>query len=467
MRILGYDLTLRKALPPLQPVPATPWWGGRAWLPVVREPYTGAWQRNEELRADSALAYFAVFSCVTLIASDIAKLQLRLVRQDDEGIWHETTNPAYSPVLRQPNRYQSIVKFIERWMLSKLVAGNTYVLKQRDQRGVVSALYVLDPAYVTPLVAPDGAVYYQLTREDLNWLFDPQLTDITVPASEIIHDLMYPIFHPLCGVSPLYACGLSVIQGRNIQANSSAFFANGSRPGGVLTAPGFISQETADRVAASWAENFSGENQGKVAVLGDGLKYEGMTITAQDAQLIDQLKWTAETVCSVYHVPAYMAGIGPPPPYANVSILIQQYYAQCIQSQLANVEASLDRGLEFATPTIGTEFNIDDLSWMDTTARTKAGTDAIAGALMSPDEARRKYMGLGSVTGGESPMAQQQYYSLAALAERDQDKPFAKPTPATPPAAPSRAEDDEATPEQLRALFELRFRKAYADKQAA
>ena len=58
------------------------------------------------------------------------------------------TNPAYSPVLRKPNRYQTTVKFVEQWITSKLTAGNTYVLKQRDERGVVAALYVLDPAKV-------------------------------------------------------------------------------------------------------------------------------------------------------------------------------------------------------------------------------------------------------------------------------------------------------------------------------
>jgi HK97 family phage portal protein len=469
MRLFGYELTLTKAAPPLQPLATSSWWnrGGGWWPLTVREPYTGAWQLNEELRAESALAYFAVFACVTLIASDIAKLQLRLVEQDDEGIWHETTNPAYSPVLRTPNRYQTAVKFVERWMVSKLVSGNTYVLKQRDQRGVVTALYVLDPASVRPLISPDGSVFYQVKRDDLTWLFDDTTTEITVPAREIIHDLMVPIFHPLCGVTPLYACAASILQGRTIQSNASQFFANGSRPGGVLTAPGFISDETAARVAALWQENFSGDNQGRVAVLGDGLKYEGMTISAVDAQLIDQLKWTAETVCSVFHVPAYLVGIGPPPPYNSVDSLIQQYYATCLQPLLASFEAALDKGLEFPRPSIGTEFNIDDLLWMNPEARTKAGTEAIAGALMSPDEARRKYFGLGSVEGGDSPMAQQQYYSLAALAERDRDKPFAKPTPATPPAAPERVEDDELETDAMRALFMMRLRDALRDDLAA
>ena len=49
-------------------------------------------------------------------------------------------------MLRKPNRYQTRIKFVEQWMMSKLTAGNTYVLKQRDERSVVTALYVLDPA---------------------------------------------------------------------------------------------------------------------------------------------------------------------------------------------------------------------------------------------------------------------------------------------------------------------------------
>ena len=50
----------------------------------------GAWQRNDEIAAGSVLNYSAVFACVTLIAQDIAKCSLRLVQEDDDGIWTET-----------------------------------------------------------------------------------------------------------------------------------------------------------------------------------------------------------------------------------------------------------------------------------------------------------------------------------------------------------------------------------------
>ena len=67
-------------------------------------------------------------------------------------------------------------------------------------------------------------------------------------------------------------------------------------------------------------------------------------VSAVDAQLIEQLKWTGETVCTCFHVPAYMVGIGPPPPYANVGPLVQQYYSQCLQSLFVNFEHCWDCG---------------------------------------------------------------------------------------------------------------------------
>ena len=97
-------------------------------------------------------------------------------------------------------------------MISKLLWGNTYVLKDRDERGVVTALYVLDPARVKPLVAPDGSVYYELQTNDLAGM--PTTTaPLVVPAREIIHDRWNCAFHPLVGLSPLYACGGAAQQG--------------------------------------------------------------------------------------------------------------------------------------------------------------------------------------------------------------------------------------------------------------
>ncbi len=441
MKVFGLTILRTKKIPAgLQSVlNGTGGWGSWGWFGRILESSRGAWQRNVEVNASTALTYSAVFACVTLIAADVAKLSLRLVEKDSYGVWSEVESPSFSPVLRKPNRYQNIVKFIEQWIVSKLIHGNTYVLKQRDGRGVVVAMYILDATKVRPLVAPDGSVFYELGGDPLSSI-EPQ--GVVVPAREIIHDPMVALWHPLVGVSPLTACGLAATQGLTIQTNSTKFFENGSNPGGVLTAPGAIGQETADRLKKYWDESFTGDNAGKVAVLGDGLKYEGMSVNAHDAQLIEQLKWTGETVCTCYHVPAYMIGVGPPPPYANIEPLLQQYFSQCIQSLLTNCEKCLDEGLGISEPVnghqYGVEFNIDDLIWMDTATRTKAANDSIGGGGMSPDEARKRYHGLGPVPGGSTPYLQVQNYSLAALAKRDLaadlnvDGTINKPKPASP-----------------------------------
>src|SRR5690625_6886874 len=70
------------------------------WLPIIRDHYPGAWQRNDEIDVETAKTHHAVFSCMTLIASDIAKLRLRLVERDADGVWTEVERAAFSPLLR-------------------------------------------------------------------------------------------------------------------------------------------------------------------------------------------------------------------------------------------------------------------------------------------------------------------------------------------------------------------------------
>jgi HK97 family phage portal protein len=462
VKVFGFEITRAKAVSNTGPLQAV---HDRGWTRVL-ESFAGAWQRNIEITVTNVTTHPAVFACTTLMANDIAKMRLRLVQEESPGVWVEVENPAFSPVLRKPNHYQNRLQFIAQWVISKQLHGNTYVLKVRDKRGIVTALYVLDPTRIRPLVSPSGEVFYELKRDDLSQL---PLEAYVVPAREIIHDHWNELFHPLVGLSPIYACGLAAVHGLNIHEAATYFFENGARPGGVLTAPGSISDATATRLKTYFDDNFTGENTGKIAVLGDGLKYESMMMTAVDAQMIEQLKWASETICSVYHVPAYMAGFGPPPNYNNIEALSQQYYSQCLQFPIEGIELCLDEGLgltegDVASKRYGTEFDLSDLLRMDTATRLKAASDALASG-MSHNEVRRLYHGLGPVPGGESPMSQQQNFSLQALAERDKDKPFAKPTPApaAPPAdqstPPSDASDDPADDETKAALVEFYLRK--------
>lgn len=413
MKILGFEIVRSKALNTVD--------SRNGWH--IFEPFSGAWQQNRELTTESVLRFSAVFACVTGIASDIAKLKPRLMAAGSDGVWVESPNVTVAAVLRKPNRYQNRIKFIENWVLSRLLYGNTYVMKERDAQGVVRGLTILAPANVTVLVSDDGGIYYQIRRDNL-----AQNEDVTIPASEIIHDRGLCLYHPLVGVSPLYASTQSATVGLNILDQSEGFFKNKSAPGGVLTAPNRINEETAARLKAHWENNYSGQNSGKVAVLGDGLKFEQMTMSAVDAALVDQLKLSVQDIARAFRYPLTKLQTGSTPISSNIQTEHNYYYADCLQPIIESMELCLDEGLGLSSSQM-VELDLDGLTRMDVESTYKAIGEGIKGGFLAPNEGRKK-LNLPPVEGGDMPFLQQQNYSLedlAKLRQREQEAPTQQP----------------------------------------
>lgn len=459
MKVFGLTISRTKSLQAID--------GPRAWTRIIGESFTGAWQRNIEVRLDDVLTHPTVFACVTLIASDIAKMCLRLKKENSDGIWEDAENPAYSPLLRKPNNYQTILKFIEGWIYSKLIWGNTYVLKQYDQRNVVQSMHILDPARVRVLVSDTtGDVYYDLTRDSLSGVGPDH---IVVPQRYIMHDVMYAIYHPLCGLPPLHASGLLATLGLNIVKNSTNFFANGSQPGGLLMAVQGITAEKAAELQASWEESFGGENTGRVAVLGADLKYQALSQPAEKTQLTEQWGKTSEAIATTFHVPFHLVG-GPPPPYNNIQALTVQYFTQCLQALTRQLETVLDEGIglgpEFQNK-YGVEFDVDDLLWMDSLTMMQVIKEGVGAAVFAPNDGR-KMRNLPPVKGGDFPYLQQQNYSLEALAKRDAgDDPFGTAAKTPPEPMPDEPAPDEPEPDAEKALDLAIFTKALEDMVSA
>lgn len=442
MRLFG--LEIRRAKASIATTVSNRW----GWLGSAFESFSGAWQRGVTVDSqETLLAFSAVYSCVTLIADDISKLRIKLM-QNIGGIWQETTSPAFSPVLRKPNNYQTRIQFLSAWIASKLLNGNTYVLKERDERKVVIGLHILDPRRVLVLITTEGDVYYQLQQDNLTGLAGP----ITVPASEVIHDRAICFFHPLIGVGPIFACGISATQGNRIQSNSAKFFENMSRPSGQLTAPETISDKTAARLKAEFEANFSGQNIGRLLVTGDGLKYEPMTIPAEQAQLIEQLRWTVEDVARAFHVPLHKIGAATNVKFSNMAEMNQDYYSQTLQALIEAIELLLDEGLGLTggTQSLGVELDLEGLLRMDPVQRAQRNETAIKAGYMAPNEARATE-NLLPVDGGQEPYLQQQNFPLSVLAK--QPPPGATPPAALPAPGPAKGVDELAVP-RLHALAE-------------
>ena len=392
--------------------------GGGEWV-TIHEPFTGAWQRNQEIEISRSeqMQHTAVFSCVSLISRDIGKLKIKTKREVD-GVKQEVSS-SMAKLLKKPNHYQTTQQFFEAWATSKLTNGNTYVLKVRNIYGELWRLIILNPDRVMPLVDEDGNIYYQIKKDKL---FDID-SDTVVPASEIIHDRFNCFYHPLVGLSPITACALSASQGINIQRNATNFFSNASRPSGILVMPGPLSKEKAKEIGDAWNANYSGVNAGKTGVLGDGVEYKPISVSAADAQLVEQTRMSNEGVCTAFVMPPFKIGIGTLPAGFKPSDLNELYYSDCLQPHLEGIENLLNEHLDLEEG-VEVEFCLDGLIRMDSASRMTYLKDGIGSAILSPNEARAK-LGYKPVSGGDSPMIQQQNYSLEALAKRDaQADPF-------------------------------------------
>lgn len=101
-----------------------------------------------------------------------------------------------------------------------------------------------------------------------------------------------------------------------------------------------------------------------------------------------------------------------------------QHYIESIET-LLNQHLDLENGVEV-------EFDLKALLRMDSGSQMAFLKEGIGAAILSPNEARAE-LGYAAVSGGESPMIQQQNFSLAAIAKRDGSAdPFAKAPAPTP-----------------------------------
>src|SRR5690606_19860350 len=239
----------------------------------------------------------------------------------------------------------------EHWLLTKLIHGNAYILKRRDARGVVVAMYALDPERVMPMVSDSGNVFYQLRSDSLNTLPDGYPAEqLIVPANEIIHDRCMTVHHPLVGVPPMAAAHWPALKNMKIMRSATEFFANNAQPGGILTAPAGMSEDDAKSVQDYWAENFQGPNAGTVAIIGADMKFTPFAMKSIDSQMVEQMRYSDEQICQPFGIPPFKVGIGTIPSGLGVDGLNQLYYSDALQPHIEHMETLLDAGLNISAP---------------------------------------------------------------------------------------------------------------------
>ena len=399
------------------------------YFPNVHEPFAGAWQRNMELRATSADENFAFFSCITLIANDIGKMNIVVKEKTPQGYYKIAESPQYdylANLLNYPNRYQTSQDFLMEIANSVNHTGDAYVYKSGSNPLKPDALYILNANSCQAEVLNDGTVTYRAAADKYAGIYE----DTIIPSEHIIHILINPLFDPLCGISPLFAAALNVHQAIAMGKTSFEFYQNSARPSGLLIAPTHIDNETAKSIKERFVEATSKKNAGNVVVLGDQMDYKPMTITSAEQQLIEQLKFNTEAICACFHIPVWKI-LGGNTTFTNIEAQSQTYYNDALFPLVKQIEEKLNRGLGIDPRKAWIELDKSAILQMDSATRFKNHSDAIKGGWMTPNEARLDE-DLKPLNGGDTVYMQQQNYSLEALAKRDAGDPLS--IKETPPA---------------------------------
>lgn len=377
------------------------------WTPWHNAPFSQGWLANvRECNDASLLAFSAVFACVSIISSDLAKLPARVLKTRPDGGTEAVPEHPVARLLNRPNGYQTRVDFVQQFVASLLLAGNAYAFKARDAKGAISALHVLDAARVRALLTDAGEAFYEYAGPS---------GKATLPASEVIHHRVFTAGHPLAGISPMYAAGPSAAVGATITTHARRFFGNSARPSGTLNAPGKISKETAQRLKEDWTRNYSGEGFGTPAVLSEGLTWAPMSLSLADAQLIEQLRYSVEDVARAFRVPSFLLGDMTKATYRNSEQLMRLYYSGCLQYHIEALEARLDADLALEAGH-EVEFDLDALLRSDSAGRFEVYKAGIGSGVLTINEARRAE-GLKPVEGGDTPMIQSQNVPLSMAAQ--------------------------------------------------
>ena len=448
MKVLGIEI------PPLfTKAPVSPW-NETAWKVVHEEGNTGDWQRSIFTRKDNVLNFGPAYACVKLISDDASKLRLcmkRRVQTEDGPVWiEEVTN---NRIAHNPNDYQTTAEFFRSWVLSKYIHGNAYILI-----GPNGDYHVLDGGRTKAYVEDDGSVFYRTPADQLSQLGGE--TDYLIPSSQIMHDKISPLYHPLMGISPISAAYLTARGGMEIQKNAFNFFRNGARPSGIITLPSSgRKNENREKMKKQWEQSYSKGNIGRVAVMTGDVKYHPMGMTSTDAQLIEQLKLSSEMICQVFLVPPFKVGVGSAPPYNNVEALNLQYYTDCLQKVIEDIEATLHKGLGLLR-TVKLEFDTDALLRMDKKTQSEVNGAGVKHGYIKVNEARQRENRL-PVPGGEHPYMQQQNYPVKDLAERGVGGLVAATQ--NPPAEKSAANDDNLSDEVQAAYAAQLLERALAE----
>ena len=374
-----------------------------AYSDAVMESF-GVAPSGVNVTATSAMRVSAVAACVSKISGAIVSMPLHVYRLGNDiperlprdDLWYLLNEQCYGTY--------SAASMWEGVSMAQLLRGDAYVLIQRGMNGSVRSLLPLPWGAVSPIRNPgqDVRYYVNLPSHGISKWFEP---------ADILH-------FPGLGFDDVTMRSMSVIQygARNAIGNAIAmdtysgkFFENGAHPSIILKSDKKMDETQQNDLRNAFAAKYSGlDNAHRLPlVLTEGLDAKEISLSADDAQLLEARKFQVLDVARAFGVPGFMINesTGSTSWGSGIESMGRGFVQYTLQPWLRKIEQELNRKLFPRNTGKFIEFYRDALIEGDSAAQGAAFRLALGGpgsgdGYMSVNEVR-KIKRLAPIEGGD------------------------------------------------------------------
>jgi HK97 family phage portal protein len=354
-------------------------------------------------RGSSVMGLSAVWACINLLAGTIASLPIMVYRTARDGSRTVARDhPLYYVLHDSANWDQTAVDFWEYQVAAIELQGNAYALIEYRMNGEIGSLVPLRPDRVKA-ERVNGRIRY-------SWREDGR--EIVRPGQDVLH-IRGPLGDALSGVSTLTACRGTLDAAAYADGAASMVFSNGARPSGILSVDKALTAPQRAEAERLLQEKFVGAiNAGRPMVLDNGLKWQQLTMSPEDAQMLESRRFSVEEICRLFGIPPHMVGHTENSTSWGTGLEQQTlgFVKFSLRRRLKRIEQALEKQLLTARDRvegIRIEFNLEGLLRGDSKARADFYQSGLSNGWTTINEVRA-LENLPPVPGGDVPRMQMQ-----------------------------------------------------------
>lgn len=220
-----------------------------------------------------ALSLSAFFCGVEQISNAVAMLPFNVAENKNDELKRVKHNLNFILGVQPNNRWNPFNMWKEA-VQHIILRGNAYFYIERDERLNVKAIYPIENDFVTVLPQEDGTVKYSVSGFRVLEAFE--MIDIAMHRDEFYNGV------------PLLKYAYRTLNGAsNAETASDNFYKSGAGLSGILKASATLTDAQKQQIRTSWDEAFSGEKARGIAVLPQGLDFQAVSVSPEDAQMLE------------------------------------------------------------------------------------------------------------------------------------------------------------------------------------